>query len=254
MFDIHCEDAMNVMAEMEDGSVDLAVFDPPYPTISGGSNEGGGGDWDRPGGLLTPNDGKIFAINDIDPDVYLPEVYRVLADQSHCYMMCNLLGLRGGIMETVQRHGFQVHNLLSWVKNNVTPSRFYMKNLEYTLFLRKGPAFTINNRGSKTGIEIYPHPLDFEAPLDWDNVRSPKPHPTAKPVNLMRTYIENSSKVGDMVFDPFMGAGSTGVAALELGRRFIGVEMEPEYFDIAEQRLNDFTPRRTLTESDLEII
>jgi len=170
--------------------VDLAVFDPPYPTISGGSNEDGGGDWDRPGGLLTPNDGKIFELNDIDPEEYLPEIYRVLAEDAQCYMMCNVLGLINGILDKVQRHGFQIHNLLAWKKNNVTPSRWHMKNLEYTIFMRKGRAFSINNKGTKTAIEAFDHPLD------WDNVKSPKPHPTAKPVDLMRTYITNSSQVG----------------------------------------------------------
>jgi len=51
-----------------------------------------------------------------------------------------------------------------------------------------------------------------------------------------------------------MGAGSTGVAALELGRKFIGVEMEPEYFKIAKRRLESFQPRRMLTDEDKDVI
>jgi DNA modification methylase len=62
-------------------------------------------------------------------------------------------------------------------------------------------------------------------------------HPTQKPVKLMREIIERCSDVGDVIFDPFMGVGSTGVACVELGRYFVGCELEDEYFPIAERRL-----------------
>ena len=53
----------------------------------------------------------------------------------------------------------------------------------------------------------------------------------------MLFYIENSSNIGDVVLDPFMGAGSTGVACLDCGRKFVGIEKDSEYFNIAEERL-----------------
>lgn len=56
-------------------------------------------------------------------------------------------------------------------------------------------------------------------------------------VDLMKLYVENSSQVGDTVLDPFMGSGSTGVACKELGRNFIGVELDKQYFDIATKRV-----------------
>ena len=62
-------------------------------------------------------------------------------------------------------------------------------------------------------------------------------HPTPKPVPLMARCIINSTDQGDMVLDPFMGSGTTGVAALQNGRRFIGIELEPKYFDIARRRI-----------------
>lgn len=65
----------------------------------------------------------------------------------------------------------------------------------------------------------------------------PHGHPTEKPENLMSTLIENSTKEGDTVLDPFMGSGTTGAAALKIGRRFIGVEHNPKYFEIARARL-----------------
>ena len=77
----------------------------------------------------------------------------------------------------------------------------------------------------------------FPHPLDWDNPTSPKAHPTEKPVNLMTSYILNSSLPGEIVLDLFMGAGSTWVAAIETGREFIGIEMDATYCGIASERM-----------------
>jgi len=64
-----------------------------------------------------------------------------------------------------------------------------------------------------------------------------KLHPTQKPLPLMKWCIENYSEVGDLILDPFMGSGTTGVAAVQLGRRFIGIEIDPGYFEIATKRI-----------------
>lgn len=64
-------------------------------------------------------------------------------------------------------------------------------------------------------------------------------HPTEKPISLMKELVRLFTDPDDIIFDPFMGAGSTGVAALELGRRFIGIEKNPEYFAEAERRIQE---------------
>jgi site-specific DNA-methyltransferase (adenine-specific) len=64
-------------------------------------------------------------------------------------------------------------------------------------------------------------------------------HPTEKPVSLMRELISLFSNFGETILDPFMGSGTTGVAAVKLGRKFIGIEIEPKYFDIACRRISD---------------
>ena len=64
-------------------------------------------------------------------------------------------------------------------------------------------------------------------------------HPTQKPVKLLRHLINIASNEGDVILDPFMGVGSTGVAALEMNRKFIGLEIEKNYFDAAEKRLKN---------------
>lgn len=63
------------------------------------------------------------------------------------------------------------------------------------------------------------------------------PHPTMKPQKLMRQLIELFTQPGDVILDPFMGSGSTGVAALSLGRRFVGIEHRRDYFDLAVKRV-----------------
>lgn len=120
--------------------------------------------------------------------------------------------------------GFRIQNLLVWEKNTNTPSQYYMKNCEYVLMLRKGKARWINNIGSSKTVHRY-------------NIVRNRTHPTEKPVDLLKFYIENSSYEGDIVLDPFMGTGSTGVACLRSGRRFVGYEIDKEYYNIAEERL-----------------
>jgi len=66
-------------------------------------------------------------------------------------------------------------------------------------------------------------------------------HPTQKPVFIMSYLINTFTKVGDTIFDPFMGSGTTGVAAIQLGRNFIGCEIDPDYFAIAEKRIKEAT-------------
>ena len=214
-------DVLELFKNIEDECVDLVVTDPPYKVISGGKPHKKG----QPSGMLSKNDGKIFKHNDIKPEIWIPEIYRVLKEGSHCYIMTNTINLEN-YLRICRETGFGLHNVLCWEKNNVTPSRWYMKNCEFTLFLRKGKAKTINNVGSKM---IH----------QFDNIIGNKIHPTEKPVELMKFYIANSSNIDDLVFDPFSGSGSTLIAAKELGRKYLGCEIDKEYYDISLNRLVD---------------
>ena len=216
-------DCLEVMKDITDGSVDLIVTDPPYRTISGGKKST---KW-KSGystSVLSENDGKIFEHNDINHLDWLKESYRVLKNNSHIYIMTNLLNLFT-IQQLAERVGFKTHNLLIWEKNNANANRWYMKNCEYVLFMRKGNAKTINNPSSKTVHK-------------FNNIIGNKLHPTEKPVELMELYILNSSKEGETVLDPFIGSGSTGVAAVNLNRKFIGIELDNNYFEIAKEKIN----------------
>ena len=124
----------------------------------------------------------------------------------------------------MQKVGFKLHNLLVWVKNNATPNRWYMKNCEYVILARKGKARAINNCGSKTVHQ-------------FDNILGTKTHETEKPVELLKQYIENSSHENDWILDPFGGSGSTACAVLELGRRFLTIEIDDKYIGNIHERL-----------------
>lgn len=71
-------------------------------------------------------------------------------------------------------------------------------------------------------------------------------HPTQKPLSLMIWVLENYSKPGDTILDPFMGSGTTGVAAIKTGRNFIGIDKDQRYFDIAQRRLEDAAAQPSL--------
>ena len=101
-----------------------------------------------------------------------------------------------------------------------------MKNCEYVLFLRKGKAKWIHDIGRSKTVH------------QFDNIIGNKTHPCEKPVALLKFYINNSSNKDDVVFDPFCGTGSTLVAAKELDRKYLGYEIDKEYFDIVIDRLN----------------
>lgn len=212
-------DCLERMKEIPAGSVDLIVCDPPYKVISGGKPTKKG----QPSGMLSKNDGKIFTHNSLREEDWFPIIYDKLKDNSHCYIMTNTLNLER-YLRLARETGFKLHNLIVWQKNNCTPNRWYMKNAEYTLFLRKGKAKAINLMGSKTV-----HSVDTEKGI--------KVHPTQKPVELMELYISNSSDEGDTILDFSIGSGSTGVACRNLNRKFIGIEIDETYFDIAKERI-----------------
>jgi site-specific DNA-methyltransferase (adenine-specific) len=211
------DDCLNAMKFIPDNSISMILTDPPYDVITGG-NKGVG----SPKGILTDNKQLMKTIPNFSD--WLPECFRVLKPESHAYFMVNFKNLEK-LMKELRSAGFEIHNLLVWEKNTATPNRWYMKNVEYTIFARKGKAKAITDSGSKTCHK-------------FDNIRG-KQHPTQKPIELMELYVSNSSLVGEVVLDPFMGSGTTGVACKNLNRKFIGIELSSEYFEIARNRIGE---------------
>lgn len=235
-------DCLEVLKTMADETVDCVVTDCPYHIISGGCTKDAEklGRYREAGGILRhrmelardeedetqinlSRQGKFFKHNDIKFTDWLPEVYRVMKQDTHCYVMINPRNLKD-LQIAAEEAGFRFLNLIVWDKGNVTPNMWYMSAYELILVLRKGRAKKINNKGTKNLLTI-------------PNIRGNKTHPTEKPVALMRVLVENSTQPGETVLDPFMGTGSTGIACEELGRDFIGIEIDSKYYDIAMKRI-----------------
>ena len=105
-----------------------------------------------------------------------------------------------------------------------------MSQFEYILFFRKGRGIKIKNCGTSDILSVQSKKTKDE---NGQNIQD-----TEKPVELMEILISNSSNEGDIVIDPFMGVGSTGIACKNLHRRFIGAEIDKHYYDIAVERIS----------------
>lgn len=210
-------DALEILPTLQAA---LVVTDPPYLLTSGGCTKGGLHERFGGGGVYG-NSGEIVPC-DIDWPDFMPLLYGALAAQAHAYVMSNNRHV-GNMLASAEEAGFYFHNLLVWDKITATPNRWYMKNCEFVGFFSKGNARAIHNCSAKQLISC--PQVDATA------------HPTEKPVALMRLYIEQSSARGDVVLDPFMGSGTTGVASVASGRGFIGIEKDERYFNMAVRRI-----------------
>lgn len=209
--------------EVELLPADCVATDPPYRLTSGGKNDSGF----MQTGWLADYDNKGAPVTcDIEWPEVLALVARLLADPADAYVFCNDKNIREAL-NAAHDAGLRFHNMLVWDKVAAIPNRWYMKNCEFVAYLYKGKARTILDPSCKQLMRV--------AQVDESA------HPTEKPVGLMRTYIENSTAPGERVLDPFMGTGTTGVAALRSGRRFEGVEVEPRWFDVACRRIEAAT-------------
>lgn len=200
--------------------VKAAITDPPYRVTSGGFGdlEGGFSGWIKDS---YDNKGAIVAC-DLDWPDWLNLIPATLQDEAHVYIFSNDRNLTLA-RAAAEDAGLQFHRLLIWDKRAALPNRWYQQTCEFVLFMRKGRAFMINDPSTKALQSIFQ--------------RDESSHPTEKPVELCRLYIENSSAPGDTILDPFLGSGTTGVAAVKSGRSFVGIEIDEKWFDVACERI-----------------
>jgi len=220
---LYNDDCLQVLKTLEKESIDLVLCDPPYRCTSRGEYLG-----TTMSGFIVTENGKNgnggFKHNDLKIDDYMPLLYRVMKEEAHGYIMTNDLNLIDFHL-AIKRHGFNIFKTLIWSKNTVVANPWYMNCHEYIIFFRKGKAKMINSASSRTV-------------LSCKNPTS-KIHPSQKPINLLKILISNSSIEGDLVLDFAMGSGSTGMACKELKRGFIGIELDSEHFQKAEERIEN---------------
>jgi len=214
---LHQGDALEILPDLV-GVADLVISDHPYKLTSGGNNQSMSGmfdpdEYDNSGSLMETVEWSRIG----------GPLYRACKPNADCYVMANdknIFMAHAGFVGA----GWKFHNMLAWDKIYPTRNRWYMKHLEYTLYFWKGHARVINNPGSKQLFE-------------QSHRNKESDHPTEKPIELMEHYILNSTNPGDTVLDPFMGSGTTGVAALRTGRKFIGIELDDHHFATAKERI-----------------
>jgi len=224
-------DSRDVLPDLK-GMADLLVSDPPYKLTSGGRKG------DHMKGKFSSdrydNSGKLMRL--LRWDEMAGPMFDACKDRADAYIMAN-------DKEVFNAHaaftaaGFRLHNLLTWRKETATRNRWYMKDTEYTVYLFKGKARTINFPGSKQSA------FHSRPDIDW--------HPTAKPVELFMEYILNSSQPGDLVLDPFCGSGTTAIAAMRTGRRAVTIEKDPVWFSRKIERVTE--EWRRIETGDLDV-
>jgi site-specific DNA-methyltransferase (adenine-specific) len=230
--ELYNANCLEKLKDIEDNSIDLILTDPPYKIIQGGCSnikrkDEAGGIFNKRN-TFTKDDaktGKLFKHNDIKFSEWLYDIFRVLKSNTHCYIMVNDRNMQE-LLNEAEKVGFKLQNILIWDKGNHTPNRYYLKSFEFIVMFRKGNSKNINNMGTKNILRV-------------DNIKKgTKSHPTEKPYELLEILINNSTNKNDIVLDPFAGTGSCGIACINTNRNFIGIELDDNYFKIAEDRIN----------------
>lgn len=212
-------DCFDVLKDMPDESVDMVFTDPPYWTLNKWRSMG---TTTRLGGHNDPakRHGWFETIGPEAVETLLKEIFRILKPNRHGFVMCDGQTLRYVLNAAAEN--FTYFKPLVWDKVNPGMGYHLRACHEYIVMLDKGKNLICKDRRLKDIISIPSIRTNF---------------PTQKPVELPGLFVDNFTDGGGCVLDPFMGSGSTGVSCILRGRKFIGVEIDPEYFEIAKQRI-----------------
>jgi len=219
MFTLHNGDCLEYIKALQSESIDCTITDPPYDerTHSGGVHYT----------AVEQIGNDDVGIDDfaplLDPAMLAKEFLRI--SKRWCLAFCTFESMKQWRDVAWEQKAWVRSGV--WDRVNVTPQftgdRPAQAAEGIAIFHRYGRKHW--NGGGKSAIWRY-------------MVESgKKEHPTQKPLLLMKHLVSQFSDVGETIFDPFMGSGTTGVAAISLGRNFIGCELDPVYFSIAERRI-----------------
>lgn len=202
-------DCIQAMSEFDSGSVDFVLTDPPYITN------------------YKSRDGRTV-MNDDNATWLAPafsELYRVLRRDSFCVSFYGWSQV-DKFVSAWRGTGFRIVGHMVFTKRYASSERYLRYQHEQAYLLAKGNP------------QLPPEPVSDVLPWTYTHNRL---HPTQKPISVLKPLIEAFSAEGELVLDPFCGSASTLVAARELGRQYLGIELDPEYFRIASERLRDMS-------------
>jgi site-specific DNA-methyltransferase (adenine-specific) len=210
---------MEVMQGLD--GVDAVVTDPPYELSSSGPGSS------HFGMSLSKFDGADYKaiVNGLDYGK-LFEGFEAVQKPMNGFVFCSNKQI-SKLMAESEKRGLST-TLLVWHKTNAAPfaNGVWRGDIEYIVHYR-GNGATFNG-GAIDKTKVLPHPIIVDSS-----------HPTVKPQPIIQRFIRNCSNVGDTILDPFMGSGTTLVACAKLGRKGIGIELDPDYFDIACKRVEE---------------
>ena len=247
-YTLYNEDCFKILETLPDESFDMIFADPPYMLSTGKTCFNGKmvkldkGNWDKSKGLE-----QDFEFH----KAWLQACKRLLKPNGtiwvsgtyHSIYFCGV---------TMMMQGYHILNDVIWFKPNAAPNlscKYFAASHEHLIWARKNKKSKhyFNYDAMKNG--IFPNDMIKKEGTQMRSVWSmfttpPKEkllgrHPTQKPMNLLNRIITAATQPGDSILDPFMGSGTTGVAAMELGRRFTGIEMNEEYFKLAQKRIEE---------------
>ena len=221
-------DSRDVIRRIPDQSIDFILTDPPY-NIGKHST----GNIPLPGRIAINNDVAQWDMVDFTPEEWADEFIRVLKPTGNLFIFTSYNQI-GKWYDSLD-HRFDTSNFMVWHKTNPVPKIYkagFLNSCEmvFTCWNKKHTWNFISQKEMHNFIES---PVCMRP----ERLSNPK-HPAQKPVSILKKMVEIASNKGDIVFDPFMGVGSTGIAAIGLGRRFIGVEIDGNYYKAAQERIN----------------
>ena len=256
-------DCLQVMADIPEKFVDVIFADPPYnlqlekqlwrpnSTRVNGVDE----TWDQ---------FSDFASYDGFTKSWLSECQRILKDTGTIWVIGTYHNIfRVGKM--LQDLGFWVLNDIVWIKNNPMPNFYGVRftNAHETLIWAqkiKGAKYTFNYHAMKRYNNPSAGDPGIQMRSDWRlpictgkerlRINGEKAHPTQKPEALLERVILSSTNPGDIILDPFFGSGTTGAVAKQLGRHWIGIEIDKAYIAIAQGRIANIQVSTTANEID----
>ena len=225
-YDLRYGDCFKLLDDIPDKSVDLILTDPPYNIAKYST-----GNIDLPGRSALNNDLADWDKTEIEPRELLANFKRIIKPKGNIFIFTtyNQIGKWHGVFDPE----FDTFQFMVWHKTNPAPKIYkngFLNSCELIVCMwNKGHQWNFSSQ--KEMHNFIQTPICMQP----ERLSNPK-HPAQKPVKLLEHIIKIASNEGDTILDPFMGVGSTGIAAYNLKRNFIGIELEKEYFDATNKR------------------
>lgn len=223
---VHAGNCLAWLASLPPGCIDLIVTDPAYESLEKHRAKG------TTTRLVAATGNEWFPIfpNDRFPELFRL-LFRAMAKDSHLYLICDQETMFA-VKPMGEAAAFTFWKPIVWDKRAIGMGYHYRARCEFILFFEKGKR-KLANLGTPDVLEVPGLPDLYTGPDLIEAKRITGAYPTQKPEELLRILIAQSSSLGQVVADPFMGSGATGRAARSLGRRAWGAEVKPDAAELA---------------------